>query len=379
MIGWLLLGLASAYEVADVDLENRSFDRLLVDVGGFVQPRFISVPEDEDANTVGTFGWAVQRVRLEIEGDLLAPEDQEMGFSVGQKFSIELIPEARLQDAYVNLAIGTPLQVRLGQMKAPIHRATLVSDANNLFPDRNQITDWFQDRDMGAMVHGYVGERHVEWQASVLNGEGTNRLGNVNRKFLYVGRIVFSPLGTPGSSWEILRDYEHEDGSDRPVVSAGYAVHYNVDGPPGQELAYIGHNVETFFHWKFLTAQGEYFYKFADWEQPAIPDFNQIGWYGQVGSFIEGVPWARDHLAVMGRVEQGDSLIAIDQEVLPSGPTDETQGSRRYSMGLGLYAGEPMFERVQDLRLVVSYTIREELEEFPFDNNELNISGNLNF
>ncbi len=374
-----LAALASGVEVVDTTLPDRAFERLTVDLGGFVQPRFRNIDEDADANTTGEIGFSVQRVRLELESDLLPAPGTRWGFAIGQKYSIELMPEPRLQDAYVNLSVGTPLQLRVGQFKAPFHRAILASDANSLFPDRNQITEWFQDRQIGAQVHGWVGERVVEWQLGMFDGEGTNRLANVNDKFLYVGRIAISPWGSPGADYEILLDYSPKPGRFPPVVTLGASAFYNVEGPPGQEEGYTGYNLESFVHWRFVTAMAETFFKFTDYEPVEVADFHQLGWYVQLGAFLEGVPWARDHVALMGRVEQGDRLRPIDTNIPVTGPGDPNQASRRYSVGLGLYAGPPLFDAVQDLRAVVSYTVRQELEDYPFADNELNVSGNLTF
>ena len=49
------------------------------------------------------------------------------------------------------------------------------------------------------MLFGFLPEHRLEWALASFNGEGANRLGNVNRKMLWVGRIAVSPLGGPGA------------------------------------------------------------------------------------------------------------------------------------------------------------------------------------
>ena len=172
-LAMLLLWLprdATAYEVVNKPLPSRLFESVNVDLGGFVQARFRFSPDDTAAGTDGDIGFSLQRVRLELKGDLLAPDGSRWGLNIRQKYSIELIPEPRLQDAYINVGLGTLFQLRFGQFKAPIHRAILVSDANNLFPDRSQITGFVPERELGLMLHGWWGSRQLEWQAAVFNG-----------------------------------------------------------------------------------------------------------------------------------------------------------------------------------------------------------------
>lgn len=378
---------AQAYDIVDKPLEGRAFDHLTVKLGGFVQPRFRFEPADPDVGTAGQIGFSVQRARLELEGVLTSPSQRPFPFSIAQKYSLELGGQngAILQDAYIDLGFGTEFHFRVGQFKAPIHRANLVSDANNLFPDRNRITQFagLPDRDIGVMFHGYWGRRFIEYSAGVWNGEGANRI-SANKTFLYAGRVVFSPWGSPGSGWEILKDWRWEgDEVWRPVVSVGYSVHYEIDGVEGERQSFLGHNVEGFLHWRFLTVMSEFFYRTSYWEVEELADFQQQGWYVQLGAFWYGVPWAQDHLALLGRVEQGDEFRPLDPDLVdklpPSGPLDPAQATRRYTVGLGVYANQPLFKYAQDLRLVVSYTIKTELEGLDVKNDELNVSANLTF
>lgn len=379
MVWVALVSTALAYPVVDKPLEQ-GFDAVRFDVGGFVQPRFRWAPDDVDAGLQGETSFSVQRVRVQLALDLLGDPEKRWAFHVRQVTSVEMMPQPRLEDAYLDLGLGTMLQLRLGQFKAPIHRAILAGDQNNLFPDRNQITTFVPEREIGAMVFGWWGERLIEWQLGVFNGEGKNRISNINREVMVAGRVVFSPFGSPGAGFEILRDWRPA-GSERwrPHFSVGYSVFHNVVGAVGEREAYTGHNVEAFLHWRPLTMQSEFFFRTSDYENVDVADYRQLGWYVQAGYFLAGVPWAKEHLALMGRVEQGDSFDPLTADVPPAGPLDPRQASRRYAVGLGVYAGKPLFRFVQDLRVVVSYTIKEELEGYPVNNDELNVSASMTF
>jgi hypothetical protein len=77
-------------------------------------------------------------------------------------------------------------------------------------------------------------------------------------------------------------------------------------------------------------------------------------------------------------VEQGDAYKPT-ADIPPAGPLDPAQATRRVTAGLGFFAGKPMFRLVQDLRFVASYTVKQELEDLPLNNDEFNLSMNLNF
>jgi hypothetical protein len=259
----------------------------------------------------------------------------------------------------------------------------LVSDANNLFPDRNRITQFsgIPSRDIGAMVYGWWGKRQIQWEVGIWNGEGQNRLP-ANRKFLYAGRVVFAPWGSPGDDFEILRDWRPAGTATvfKPILAVGYAIHSYTDGAPGNQQFFLGHNVELFFHWRWLTLMSEYFTRKSDYESSAVTDFHQVGAYVQAGLFPPAIPWVQDHLALMGRFEQGDEFVPVaGSNIPPTGPLDPAQATRRESVGFGIYAGRPIFRYVQDLRFVVSYTFKQELEGLPVNDDELNAQLSMSF
>lgn len=380
---------AAAYEVLKTDPKG-DFDELRMDVGGFIQPRFISQPEDEDANSPGEVGFAVRRARFELKGDLdqFGENRKDKKFGIASKIGVETIPEARLVDAYVNVRLMPEVQLRAGQFKAPTGRSWMVSDRRTLFPERGEITELYPGRQMGAMVHGRTKKNYVEYGLGAFNGEGTNRLANVNRKFLYAGRVVVAPLGSPGTVKGELLDPEEE-----LTFSVGYSGFLNVIGPEEQEEATIGHNAEAFFHWRWVSIQGEYLWRFTDWQDPAIADFNSGGYYAQIGSFVPAVPWAEEHVALLYKFQELDELDATEDPVSPTGPDDPAIARRTHTIGAGIYAGSPFFPSIHTMRLQVEYTIKQELEAadgtrfdgapadspFAFDNNTLVVAGHLTF
>lgn len=362
----LLASGAHAFEVINQDGVG-GFDNVRVNLGGFMQPRFTLVPEDVGQGVPGELGFAVARTRLELSGFMSGP------LSIDPKVSIELMPEARLVDGYLNLSTTEVAQLRFGQFKAPTNRSFLISDKMTLFPERSTIAGLVPRREMGAMVHGEVGDHHVEYQLGAFNGEGTNRLANVNRKMLYAARVAVSPWGGPGPVSELLAVKEPF------TVTLGAAAHLNVIGDEGEEEGSSGYNFESFLHWRWVTLQAEYLYRLIDYENVGIPDYTESGFYAAAGVYVPGTEWLEEHLVVIGRFEQVDEFDAVSETVSLSSADDPAQARRDVAMGLTYLAGAELLTQPQDLRLQVIYTIRTELENLPYDNNELMVSAHVTF
>lgn len=364
----LVPSAAQARELVDM-VPDQGFQRIRYDLGGFIQPRFTREQEDDAHAYAGQVGFAVRRARLELKGTY----DLQGDASVVHKVSWEMMPEPRLVDAYLDLGPSDAVRVRWGQFKTPTSRSMLVSDRRTLFPERGEILNMTPQRDLGAMAHGELGEHHLEWAAGVFNGEGTNRIANVNRKFLYAWRAVVSPLGGPGTVEELMA-------SDAPTtVSLGYSGFLNVEGPEGTEEARIAHTAEGFAHWRWLTVQAEWLWGFADWENPAVADYNFNGWYAQAGLFLVGVPWAQEHVALLGKVEQVEEYAPIDAVVPLTSAQDPAQARRQTWLGVGYYVGAPHFRSIHTLRLQVAYGLKEELESLPYDDDELQVAAHMSF
>lgn len=372
---------APALELLDARPEA-GFDQVAVDVGGFVQPRALRIPEDPVAGATGEVGFQVARARLEIDATLTtlrggAPQADRWGdvaygrgWGIHPKMSTELVPEALLADAFLDLWLRPWLQLRAGQFKAPVSRTWLVSDRQTLFPERAALQRLEPGREMGAMLFGFLPEHRLEWALASFNGEGANRLGNVNRKMLWVGRISVSPVGGPGADSELLPS------AMDATFSLGYAAHLNVLGPEGQELGTLGHNAELMGHWRGLTLQAEWLHQFNDWQDPSIADFTARSAYIQAGYFI---PKLGDHLALLARFEDMDAFAPITATVPLSGPTDPSQGQRIWEGGLGLYAGQPWFQSAHDLRLQLVFGHVQEREGQPVANDRVALAGHFTF
>ena len=90
-----------------------------------------------------------------------------------------------LDDAQVVFRVAEPLQVSIGQWKAPFSVSQAMSDRALLFPDRPIPIDGYKfsdvqldglgwSRDAGAALLGTVAEKRFEYAVGVFNGDGQN-------------------------------------------------------------------------------------------------------------------------------------------------------------------------------------------------------------
>lgn len=375
---------------------TETFDEVGFQVGGYLQPRFQWEQEDTAAGHEGDLGFAIRRARFETSASFVRSADGVDGWkgpSLASGLTFELMPEAKLQDAWVDLRLFHPLQLRLGQFKAPTTRNQLVSTSAVLFQDLSALADLAPQRDMGAQLMGFVGRHHLDYAVGVFNGEGTNRLSNVNDQFLVAGRASVSPLGAPSRVSEILPQGWSLLGKDAPMgaydpqatFTLGGMGFRNMLGAEGTAEGTWGVGADAFFHYRWVNLSGEWLMGAVDWEDAAIADYGFTGWYAQAAIFPPMVPWAQDHLAVIARVQQHD---ALDPDVAGSvplvGPTDEAQAAREITAGLAVFAGAPWFGKADkpDLHAVraqVQWSMRQELEDLGYDNDELLLATQLSF
>jgi len=380
----VLPGAAAAATVVDRALPERRIDRLYLDVGGFVQPRFGFVASDPDAGWTGQRGFTVRRARFEVGGgiDVTLPKGP-LPLAINHALSVEFTPEARLQDAWIEAGLGDAVRLRVGQQKTPSNRTLLASDRNTMFPERGHVDSLAPRRDIGAQLHGALfPRRRIEYAIGVFNGEGTNRVANENDKFLYVGRVVFSPLGTPGPRSEVLsptNGWMNAAGDTHAFTfSAGYSVHFNQEGPKGTEEGLLGHVVELAAHYRWLNVQSEFLYQLTDFEDRSLVDHDSYAFYAQLALFPPMVPWVQEHIAVLARFEEFDEFVqrkhSPDDALIPlAGPTDPGQKQRL----VAFYAGKPLFLGLGDLRVHAVYTSRSEAEGQPYKNDGFELALHL--
>lgn len=364
----ILVTIAQAAELLDVDPAG-PLDTARIELGGFVEPQFVYTDHQRYPETNGELGFSIAQARVQLAAELR----QDRRFVVRTQIGLELMPEARLKDAWVEIGPGRALRLRGGQMTAPVSRSGMVPDGALLFGERAETATLTNQRELGAMLVSELGDDHLEVEAAVFNGEGENRTANVDARLMYAGRVVISPWGGPGTTTELL------DPEKRPTLSIGGSAYANMMGEVGAREAHSGLGVEVFGHAGPLTAQVEARWTWIDIENVDLIDSTGRGFYAQVGCFLEPLPVVGRHLAFVGRVEQLDPYDPFAAHVPLTGPEDTAQKRSTLSAGLGIYAGRPLFNTVRDLRAIVYWNLRQELEGMPYDNDGLVVATHFGF
>lgn len=363
MIGWLV-GSALAAQVL-VAHPGNGVKEVTFDVGGLIQPRF------DLAGTPLAPSFGVDRIRLDLGGSIV-PERGPL--LIQERLVVEFLEPTHLLDAWVQVG-PKPLALRVGQMKTPFARGGSTPDAKSLLPWGTVQSGWVTKRDVGAMVTGGLGAKgYFEYQLGAFDGEGPNVLKNANPALLYVARAVVTPTGGPGTRSELMHEWAPPDGDPRPIVSFGLAAHRNVTGEDGARVGALGLNAELFVHDRLVTGQAEAMERVIESEDPAAGDYKQLGAYAQIGVFIPAT-WARDHLAVLARFEQGDPFVA---DAVPDGLA-VAPAVRRETIAIGLFAASPLFKDVNDAKVTIGYRASQELEGDPIADDQFSIAGNLSF
>lgn len=362
---------------------NAAFDEVKVDLGGFVQPRFTLEQQDESVGHPGELGFAVRRARLETGASFT-----RSGRGLAMGLSLEMMPDARLQDAWAELRLAQPLSLRVGQFKSPSTRWMLISSTSTLLQDAPAIEDMAPKREIGAQLGGSLGEHHLDWGFGAFNGEKTNREANVDRNLLYAGRVAVSPLGSSSkvvdvlpSDWSLLGDQAPADTRNpQATFTLGARGFRNLLGSEGTAEGVWGLGVELFAHYRWVNLQGEWMTGQTDWQDTAIADYAMGGFYGQLALFPPMVPWAQEHLALVARFEQADTQDPLAEGSVPLvSATDPAQERREILAGVVLFAGEPWFKDIHRAKVQLTYAFRQELEGLPYANDELLLASQLAF
>ena len=137
------------------------------------------------------------------------------------------------------------------------------------------------------MLHGDAWDKKFEYNASVTNGSGPNRL-NGNKSFLYSGRVAYNPLGHYGYS-EADTEY-----SEHPALTFAANAGYNKQDNTGFNFLMAGGNVGA--KYKGFSFQGEYYLRKNMIGQ--TPETTDHGYYAQAGYII------KRHFEVAGRASQ---------------------------------------------------------------------------
>ncbi len=302
-------------------------------ISGLLQSAYLGRIYSEAQQHAGTdFGqdlstFALRRARLRTSGHLVHRRltyDMELDFGT-------VDPANPLLSFWANLELYRGLQLRGGKLKIPFSRQFLVHAGDLLFVDRSVVVDAFAPRwDLGVMIHGEVLRRRMlSYELGIFNGAGSAAPRDDNTDFLYVGRLVFSPLGPMD-----YREGDHEVGpfklslgaaffvdltpTDLPLregirdqTAAAGRLDQDADGKIDNVAIYTAAG-ELAVRYRGLALQGEVFYRLED-PGAVLPD-NRATWglYSQLCYFYE--PAGVEFGARYGYGQQPD--FGVDRTVI---------------------------------------------------------------
>jgi phosphate-selective porin OprO/OprP len=140
-----------------------------------------------DKNGVSTF--LIRRARPSLDARLFRYLDLTLQPEfAGSKFQI--------LDAWGNLHFFHEIQLRAGKMKPPVGLERLQSSRDTFFPETALPSQLVPNRDVGAQLHGNVGNGTFEWAVGVFNGVPNGQVGeqDTNDSKDTEGRVFFQPF-----------------------------------------------------------------------------------------------------------------------------------------------------------------------------------------
>lgn len=285
---------------------------------------------------------------------------------VSVKLEVSLLPEPTLTDANVTATPLPWLDLRFGQMKVPFSVGRIASDTRRLLPrGPTFLAEADITREIGADVTVRVpiaGADRVALQSGVYNGEGPNRLQNVNQRYQLVERVLVTPFGARRSVFE---------GTDRALyvgVGGGWMYDFSGDGAGASETNTYAAEIQAAYD--VLSVQAEILDQDIVHANASVADYRVRGFYVQAASFVPA-PWARDHVEIVGRVELAEPNTAFgagDGEAQA-----DLQSTRRVTGGLNVYVRKDP-ARFHDLKLQAAYEHVDPLEGADRDDDTFTVT-----
>ena len=245
-----------------------------VKVGGYIQAR-------ETWRTDSKLTATLNRARIFAEGGLtggfsyrIMAEYESGGTATGAA-------TVSLRDAYVRWTLGD-LNVTAGQYKTPFSPEYITSITQIETADRSTVVDSLATkRDIGVMAQ-YLVNSYLTVQAGIFNGEGQNRIVNLDSASLVVARVAVRPL---------------------PYVALGS----NVAAYAGDSTRY---GVDAAVEYRGATLRGEYLWQDHHTDTPV-----DQGWYGLATYRV--LPWVQ--LVVKQEKFERDALSRTRRVVATTG------------------------------------------------------------
>lgn len=334
---------------------------------GFVRPAFFWM-QDNEVVTTDQDGFVVP-ARLGLKASLPS------GF--GAMVETEVSPEFSMKDAYASWSSGQHVQLLVGQSKVPASVYHMTSDTRRLLPVGPRIitstglTREIGVRFMGGLPIGDKAAARVYGMAA--NGEGANKVQNVNQKFLYAVRGELMPFGAQETSMEGA-------GSGALYLGVGGGWIYNFTGEDTTAAERNTYSADLRFAYKWFSVQGEYLTTDVVNASAEVADYHITGFYGQAGMLLPFAPLDQ-HVELVGRFEQSDPNTEFaDAGASGSGLSTQPtyQAAQVITGGLNVYL-DAHAKNFHDIKLQLAYIHATETEGAATDDDMAVAMGVIRF
>ncbi len=355
--------VCAAPAAADVTVfQAPSVGDLKVDLYGWVQPRFTAQQHDDRPSvmfdpqpaftvqrarlgTVGTFGpWGRVQVETDFAGDAVTALDAY----------------AVLSPIHERVA---RLDLTFGQFRVPFSRQNLLPSSSYQFPDVAYFIApaFIVDRNLGAKMGVDLFDGKLRLEAGVFNANdpGRGQTINVSGQFLAAARFEISPLGRPPSFEGDLRPlYEQH----HPVFMIGGGAMRDRLEQKDFDRKYVGADLSAL--WYGASLYGEVYYHVDDpaHAMPSTAGVRQLGWNVQAGYFPP-VPWVREHLEAVFRVEYFDPAMDVLHPTGDSGARDLNQTNPTWGYMGFVFGANYFLNHKHTLKAQATYEVRNETKE----------------
>lgn len=245
-----------------------------VKVGGYIQAR---ETWRDDSKLTAT----LNRARIFAEGSLTAGFSYRIMAEYESGGTASTAATVSLRDAYIRWTRGD-FSVTAGQYKTPFSPEYITSITQIETADRSTVVDSLATkRDIGVMGQ-YTYGSYLTVQGGIFNGEGQNRIVNVDSSSLVVGRVAVRPLAVVTIGGNV-------------AAYAGDSTRYGVDA----DIEYRG-----------AALKAEYL-----WQDHHVNAPVDQGWYGQATYRL--LPWVQ--LVLKQEKFQRDALSLSRRVVATTG------------------------------------------------------------
>jgi hypothetical protein len=309
--------------------------------------------------TIASLGpWARAQVEIDLSGQYAVPYD---AFVV-------------LSPVHEKIA---SLNLTLGQFRVPFSRQNLLPSVGYQLPDVAYFVapSFIVDRDIGGKVWSDLFDGRLRLEIGMFDGNNPGRGQSIKTDpyFLYAARIEISPFG-PAPRFE--GDLRPLGVQHKPVLTVAASamkhradeVHFNRN--------YVGADLAAY--WEGASLYGEFYYHIDD--PIAVPGsplgqrVKQVGWNVQAGYFPP-VPWVREHLEAVARVQFFDPATDVVHPNGDSGSRDLNQSNPTWGYVGYVFGLNYFFNHRHTLKAQVSYEIRDETKPCLQGQTEPNCTG----